>query len=280
VVKLEKKHVFVDYKIHLLQQVRLIHAIAESGISIVVMNSEKFKFRPLIGKFGMKLQTGNENGVKISSFTDINHELPRTSIGEINRVIIFPRALTEYCRSLWKKKRKYRFSFVGLITESRKVLLQEWVQKNTDFQGSFDEYTEKQIPKNLLGKLLRKTGTDLKQKMIKPDLYITNSKKGRNFPGKSLDTTYYGTLANSEFVLCPSGDYTWSYRFFESILCGAIPVVEETCEAYEGFRFYMMTDKSEDLKWSAEDAIFNYNLCLERIVVSPEDILGELNKIS
>jgi hypothetical protein len=53
-------------------------------------------------------------------------------------------------------------------------------------------------------------------------------------------------------------------------LCGAIPVVESNCEAYEGFRFKYMTDDASTFVWSKEDAEYNYKLCLERITVAPE----------
>lgn len=37
------------------------------------------------------------------------------------------------------------------------------------------------------------------------------------FQKKSWDTEYYDILSQSKFVICPSGDFIWSYRFFEAI---------------------------------------------------------------
>lgn len=79
-------------------------------------------------------------------------------------------------------------------------------------------------------------------------------------------------------MLCPSGDYVWSYRFFESILCGAIPVIEEYCEAYNGFRFQYMSEKASNLKWSKEDAEYNFNLCVERLTIPQRDLDNEILK--
>jgi Exostosin family len=36
---------------------------------------------------------------------------------------------------------------------------------------------------------------------------------------------YYDQLQSTRFALCPDGDFPWTYRFLEAIMCGAIPVV-------------------------------------------------------
>ena len=106
-----------------------------------------------------------------------------------------------------------------------------------------------------------------------------SSNRGRKFPIKSWDDDYFKVLGDSQFVLCPSGVCVWSYRFFESILCGAIPIVESNCEAYEGFRFKYMTDDASTFVWTKEDAEYNYNLCIERITIAPEVLKSTLASI-
>jgi hypothetical protein len=49
------------------------------------------------------------------------------------------------------------------------------------------------------------------------DLVVWSSEKGRYYPFKAFDEEYFKELANSHFVLCPSGDCVWSYRFFEAV---------------------------------------------------------------
>ena len=80
-------------------------------------------------------------------------------------------------------------------------------------------------------------------------------------------------------MLCPSGNSVWTYRFFEAILCGAIPVVEETCEAYKGFSYFSFDDPLEEMKWDQKIADENFKLCLERITVEPEIFKRELERI-
>jgi len=40
------------------------------------------------------------------------------------------------------------------------------------------------------------------------------------------DASYYRNLARSAFTLAPAGDQPWSQRFFEAILAGSVPVVQ------------------------------------------------------
>jgi hypothetical protein len=70
-----------------------------------------------------------------------------------------------------------------------------------------------------------------------PTAYIENSKRGRNTQTKEYDIEYFNIMSNYKFVLCPNGDFIWTYRFFEAILCGSIPIIEEDCKLYDGFKF-------------------------------------------
>ena len=87
-------------------------------------------------------------------------------------------------------------------------------------------------------------------------------------------------LADSEAVLCPSGDYVWSYRFFEACLCGAMPLVEQASPLYDGFRYRLMADVRDNRPWSAGDSEHNYRVCVERIVVPVEALDRELARLA
>ena len=43
---------------------------------------------------------------------------------------------------------------------------------------------------------------------------------------------YFGKMCNSHFVLCPAGDSTWSFRFYEVLMCKSIPIVESWHHTY------------------------------------------------
>ncbi len=113
--------------------------------------------------------------------------------------------------------------------------------------------------------------------MTKGGLTVVDSILGREFPFKSLDLDYYETLSRSQFVLCPNGDFIWTYRFFEAIMCGAIPLIEEKCDSYDGFRYSLMTEDANSLVWSEEDALFNYDKCMELLTYPAGFVQSQLS---
>jgi hypothetical protein len=60
-------------------------------------------------------------------------------------------------------------------------------------------------------------------------------------------------------------------------MCGAIPIVEETCSTYDGFQFYDLGD--QELMWSPEMAEHNYSLCLNRLTVPHTDLNAEISSL-
>ncbi len=80
---------------------------------------------------------------------------------------------------------------------------------------------------------------------------------GRDVARKyTIDEEYYESLCASRFGLAPTGDCPWSYRFFEAVMCHAIPVLGATdvdvfCES---FRFYREGDPLEfKQEWCEEN---------------------------
>lgn len=43
---------------------------------------------------------------------------------------------------------------------------------------------------------------------------------------------YFTILCNTKFSLCPAGDGPWSFRFYETIMCDSIPIVESWHHTY------------------------------------------------
>jgi len=75
-----------------------------------------------------------------------------------------------------------------------------------------------------------------------PEATIISSNRGREFITKQFDTEYFKKMARSKFVLCPNGAFTWTYRFFESVIFKAIPIIEEYTPHYEGYYYYTKND--------------------------------------
>ena len=270
-------HISAD--INLIQQVRLIHAIAESDFGISLRPSEEKKFQILKEKFGLRFSTDIAGKVDLTDQISLSHSQPMTSIGEISRSLIFPHAVTNYCRSLWPDRRRFRYSFQGLLTGQRKLFIEQWISRNLPGQKA-----RLPDPDSFVAKLRKKwrgrLGRDNTDKRQIGDLLLYSSDRGRIFPIKAWDEEYFNILANSQFVLCPSGDYVWSYRLFESILCGAIPIAEKTCAAYDGFRFHASSDNAGKFEWSAADAEYNYRLCVEKLTIPKSQLTEALAHIA
>lgn len=215
--------------------------------------------------------------MKLSEIAKIDHKTPATSVGSLRRTLILPHSVTNYCRSLWPATRKHRFTFAGLVTKSRKAIIEDWVKRNSTAKPSGLPNAD-----SIYYKLRRRfyAGLRLDDSLLKElgNLVVWSSTRGRKYPEKSWDDRYFRFLSDSQLVLCPNGNSVWSYRFFESILCGAIPVIEEMCPAYDGFKFYSMSADSAQLEWSHEVAEGNYKLCLERVTIAPEELRSELQE--
>jgi hypothetical protein len=271
---------FIGITADLLQQVRLIHALTESSFEIVLPSGEIEKYLPLKKFFGMKFVEGKSGDFDLTDCLTIDHATPITAIGYLKRPVIFPHSIQNYCHSLWREKRDYRFSFAGLITDKRKVLLETWIQKNIGQQSYPISEQQNQTKKTAIEKLMGIFRFSNYPKRIKiGDLSLWSSTRGRTFPVKSWDDDYFKVLSKSKFILCPSGDYVWSYRFFETILCGAIPIIEKNCPAYAGFRFYTLNDNVKELEWRPEDVEYNFRHCSERITVPKDSLNNELIRL-
>ena len=70
---------------------------------------------------------------------------------------------------------------------------------------------------------------------------ISCSRDGRNNTLKwELDINYLRLLCCSQFALAPTGDCPWSYRFFEAIMCMAIPVLPDGDEDVFAPKFHFL----------------------------------------
>jgi len=259
---------YLDFDINKIQEIRLLQALSETEHIVIVPKEQDFKFAPLKVKFGMVYtvsNTFNPIALPLSKLIKIDHELPKTTLANITCPLIFPKEIVSYLFENWSLNRVYKFSFSGLITPLRHNVIQQWLTEGLKSNKKLN-YNSKSIKNKVLNRIRSVFNTQVSFYKY-DDLYILNSFKGRIFPDKSWDESYYTFLLKSKFILCPSGDFVWSYRFFEAILCGAIPVVEEYCAVYEGFRVRYLKEDATLFDYSEEDAVYNYNLCVSRITI-------------
>ena len=272
------KTVFVDWKFNLIQQVRLVHAMAEAGVSVAIQDREKWKFQELVRVFGLRFAELTDDSIEVTSALKLVHREPKTIVGDLERPLIFPRGIAHQCRCFWSEVRNTRVGFQGLITGKRKELLTHWIRNNCPGQVRKIRGHDSVLWESV-AKIKRKLGMTSSSTINVGPLQLSLSDRGRAFPVKAWDEGYFRTLANSKFTLCPSGDCIWSYRFFEAALCGSIPIVEEVCEVYEGFRFHSFCDNLEALRWSKEDALHNFEKSIELLTTERSDMVDAVARI-
>ncbi len=270
-----------------IQTIRLTCALLEADFDVYFPADAK-QILEYWGKyFNVEYQIGLQ-GVPLLKDISISHEKPFCKIGTLEKTLIFPNQMVTRCRSKWEKNRSIQFLFCGLITEQRKKSLEKWIRSSfgkEDFSVSVTKSSPNRL-KRLYYYLEQKINfvNRFKSELVFKDigLHIFSSNKGRYFPVKVWDEEYYDFLSNSHFVLCPDGDFTWTYRFFESILCGAIPIVENTCDLYNGFEYFSMNDPVEHFIYSQEVAERNFYRAQHLLTVTRESlnkhILGMLEQ--
>lgn len=239
-----------------IQALRASHAISEAGATLSVDRQAARTLRYLNRFFDIPYRTNHPDATPLSF--EIDHKTPRTSVLDISRSLLFPHAIPDLCLAKWAS-RELRVTFCGLITPARQQTLADWLKHHG--------HTDPAVPitKRRNFRLNRLPWTRGRRPTLRNygDFYVWSSERGRVLPAKAWDDAYYDSLARSQFVLCPTGDHIWSYRFFEAVLCGAIPIVEAPCTAYEGF-VYSSLDQ-EIPQWSEDLAMFNFRLALQRL---------------
>lgn len=270
--------VVIDLPFYLLQTLRLAQAIGEAGFRICVEPDDKKAVVLLNKVFGLDYRVGTAGVERISGLY-VDHLTPLTRVGSIERQLIMPAAIFDHCRKRWREQRRFDVSFAGLMTDSRRAAINEWLALSNLEQIALPR--EPSFLGKQVRRVARRLGFPLEDQVGTKNVRIYASDRGRHFPLKSWNTAYYELMLNSKFVLCPSGDFkengvVWTYRFFEGVLCGTIPVIEEPCAAYEGYRYHLMSQPLTSLTWSREDAEHNVALARQQMVVDREGLRTEV----
>lgn len=260
----------IPVNLNLIQGVRLAHAIAECGFTVVVPESSLAALQPLSKHFQCRFVADTTSPIAILRHASIDHARPRTIVGGIDRPLIFPRGLAEYCRSMQQESPQHDFTFCGHLTPSRHRCLTRWAARHSPTQ-SWSTGMSRAV--RAVTHLLHKTGLSSRAHThYIPPLTVIQSPRGRLAHLKYFDPQYLQTLAHSRYTLCPDGDFVWTYRFFEAALCGSIPIVEHHAPCYRGFRYITMDDAIPDECWRRDSVAFNRDRCADLICVAPDQL--------
>ena len=278
-----RQRVRLNVKFDKIQMIRFVGALLESDFDFDFPSESKTVLDHLSNHFNIRYSISKDNLPIIEDISITHEEQPMCRIGSLEKPLVYPMEMLSKCRAKWNNQRSIKFSFTGLVTPKRKRCLDEWVslhfhQQNTDKNKI---KISRNSRKDKLLNILRFFGgrTDDKVVFENIGLHIFTSTQGRQFPIKIWDEEYYDTLAKTQFVLCPDGDFTWTYRFFEAIICGAIPVVENTCSLYEDFEHFSMKDPTEKLFYSQEIAERNFHRVESKFAFKKVDLNNQISSL-
>lgn len=245
---------------HLIQTVRLTHALMElTDFDVHVSEAEASNYEYLSRYFPLDFSVYKEDAPPVLSDVSLEHDRPLTRVGKIERPLIIPHGIVGRCREKWAQARDTSIFFCGVMTPPRMRVVRAWLERHAGQRRgeSFEELASR--AEGLL------------------QARVLASRRGRVFPGKCWDDSYHDAMAHSRFVLCPNGDFVWTYRFFEAVLCGAIPIVQAGHPAYAGFHYLSMDERLDRSAWQAEVVDHNFDLAAERLTVPLRELSAEIH---
>lgn len=65
-----------------------------------------------------------------------------------------------------------------------------------------------------------------------PKHVLDNQSKNVQYRIVKDNVEYFETMCKSKYCLCPAGDAPWSFRFYETLMCKSIPIVESWHHTY------------------------------------------------
>jgi len=204
------KAVALPFKPKLLQAIRLLHAIAECGYPVALDHDDLATFAPLTRHFQRVFVDRRSTQYVTLNDVAVDHATPTTTVGPITRPLFLPWDYARYCRRLWSHSRPVRFGFCGNLSNQRLSHLLEWGSMQF---GSTPRVPFRMVAATLAARLMTRVGTPLPAytHMLGP-LQIVSSMRGRLPRYKAFDSRYLSSIADTQFTLCPNGDFVWTYR--------------------------------------------------------------------
>ena len=192
----------------------------------------------------------------------MENNLPSNNVSSNPKIALFSKKYYNQINELNHDK-IYDYCFIGSINSNKKK--RQWV---INFAKKY--FTNKSIFVNTDNKdKWKKLGPYDYTNIIKghnPKKCLNNQSKNAQFRIVKENKEYFGKMCQSKFTLCPQGDSTWSFRFYEALMCKSIPIVESWHHTYR----------------TKEEAEINYKYVLYQNIenkIKYEDILNENTKI-
>ena len=149
------------------------------------------------------------------------------------------------------------FCFIGSIQSNVKNRL--WV---IDFAKKY--FTSKSVFINTDNdpnwSLLGDFDLSFKQTGFSPKQFSNYLSKKIQYRVVKENLYYFQTMCNSKYILCPAGDSPWSFRFYETLMCNSLPIVNTWHHTYR----------------TAEESKLSYNFMLNSFCPSDTIIYDDM----
>jgi hypothetical protein len=138
-----------------------------------------------------------------------------------------------------KNSKIYDYCFIGSINScyEKRIWVIEFAKKYFTSNSIFIN-TDNKSNWQLLGDF------DFSNKNLgyNPKIQKDNQSKQVQYRVINENLYYFETMCKSKYVLCPAGDSPWSFRFYETLMCKSIPIVESWHHTYR-------TREESDIKY-------------------------------
>jgi len=158
--------------------------------------------------------------------------------------------------------KEFDFCFIGsLNTDRRTFINRSWILpfiKENFTNNSYLQFTDKKTKLHY-----KKIGEFDKTLEVNGFVPKEHPESERNY----FDINYFTNMCKSKFCLCPAGDAFYSMRFYEAIMCKAIPIVNTVNETFRSkaeslidYKYYLCSNKN--FTYNKNWVEHNYNLFL------------------
>jgi hypothetical protein len=244
------------------QEARLFAALLESGWGLKV-NSTQFQAISGIAPF-FSITYSPYAGENCQSINiEIDHQTPRTRFGHVERPLVFPEWIYSSV-STTHSSRAVPCSFEGYPAKRRVKAAWSLIEKSGKSNLPIQRHIVNLALKvNYIPLRCRILNSVFTAELCRRGWQFRWTSGGRKISNKIYDVSYWQMLQESKTVYCPAGDFGWTYRFYEAILAGAIPIVDFTSSGdfVKGFVVCQSFDEYLSLQDSLQ-VILDNNLIL------------------
>lgn len=258
----KKSDVYVDISNQKsrVQDIRLFAALIEAGWNLEV-NLEQSKSLKNIRAIKIA-DKSNKREVKLDFLID--HCKPSTNVSGISAELIFP----EWFFDGFDVDKEDIVIFEGLVTRQRIKYLVKLLG-----YGAIREKLSL-----LIYNISRHYGGFFISRLLsKANVKVNFSYNGRKKEFKLYDKSYFLNLSQSKYVICPPGDFVWTYRFFETMMSKSIPIINHEDEYIKKYGF--ITKTFDEIKYLSDvdyKNITQSNFDIVKEIISKKYLLESL----